>query len=168
MKRFAFLVVLLLIGLAAYAATVYDEVRMDGTNAVLGGNAFYVICDSSDTAVADTQWSDTVDVLEARYVNVVLKYTDAVLADSANDSLLVIVHTLTAAHNAPERTIYTDTFFDTNAVTTPLALKYHAFRADTMLYDKLYFRTIVKDSFILGAGVDTTTVRVKAHVIQRQ
>ena len=166
MKRLYVLIVLGLAGVAIAATTTYNVARVAGSATVSGQNA-YIVWDSTDTALIDTIYSDTIEVLESKAVNIALEYTDGVLSDSCNDSMVVIVNTYTWFPGAPKKLLYTDTFFDTNAVTTPLALKTHNFKSDTMLYQYLYFETITKDSVIMGAGIDTITLKMRYHVLQR-
>jgi len=161
-----FLGVLLCATIGFAALTDYEVARVAGSSTTASGAAL-LICDSTDTFQVDTFMSDTVSVLEDAVVNIGIESIDVTEADSANDSVVIIVQTLTAFTGASAHVIYTDTFINHNAATDDSVL-YHHFKSDTLLWNDLYFRTIVKDSFILGEGIDTTQVRVRMHVVQRQ
>jgi hypothetical protein len=164
----------LLICAIAYATVTNTVVRVAGTSTVAGNNC-YIVHDSTTKAEVDTFSSDTVDVLEASKVILGYYYGDYTFADSANDSTVIIVLAYTAwpySGRTGERLIFTDTIFDTNAIATIAGTltDFHYFDADTVLGTKLYFKTIVQDSFTgtwTGLGTDTSTLNMNFHVTQR-
>lgn len=166
---------LIILGILAFAAVVigataeYQTLRVAGTSTITG-DIYYMVVESKDSNAIDTVMSDTIDILQDKYLNVGIEYVDATLADSANDSLIVIVHTMTNFDGADGHVLYTDTFHDTNGITTLAGtVTRHNLRTDTLGYNNLYFRAIFKDSVVLGAGEDdqTTSVAMRYHVVQR-
>ena len=173
MKKGLILFAVLLLVAVAYAAVTHNVVRVAGS-ATLSGDQALMIHDSTDTFLVDTFYSDTIDVLEAGKANIGIYYIDYTEADSANDSIVIIVRAFTAYGTGGEyqaqRVIYTDTIHDTNA-TTALAgtiTDFHHFDSDTLLGTSLWFQTIVEDSFIMGDGIDTSILQMRFHVAQRK
>jgi len=167
-RRFLALAVALglIYAVALAVPSTYTWVSIAGT-ATVGGN-YNMVMDSTDTAYVDTFNSDTVDVTEGMHMNIGLWYTDATLSDSCNDSLVVIVQTWTSFNDLAKKLIFTDTFFDSNAIATPLPLVTYNFKTDTMVYNKLWFTTIAKDSCITTRTTpDTNVIKMKYQVLQR-
>ena len=176
-KKGLILFVGLLLIATVYAATTHTPVRMAGTN-VDNPNGFYVVMDSTDSLHEETIWSDTVSVTEGSDVNLSYYYIDYTENDSANDSIVIIVHafgtySVGGGITAGERLLFTDTIHDTNAITTlaGTVTDYHYFDLDTLLLENIYFRTIVKDSVILDAdgtqGKDSCFLQLRFDVAQR-
>ena len=168
--------VLLLVAVA-YAAISHQIVRPSGT-ANQSGNEYHLVCSIDDTAIADTIYSDTVEVLDASRVNIHLEigswtWPDSMIGNTNNESLMVVIHTITSFGGSFEKIIYWDTINDTiplaEATLDGTVTDFHHFDADTLLGSKLWFRTIIVDSFIDSNTVATDTLvwRAKYHVTQR-
>jgi len=150
----------------------YAAVRPAGTS-TLAGTQFYLICDSSDTFQVDTFYSDTVTIDSlTKWINYGFGAAAApIRADSANDSIVVIVQTYTSyLSGVAKRLIDADTFPLAPGTVDTIALGdsiWSNLNSDTMILYSLWFETIVKDSFIMGAGIDTTTLSFYFEVLQR-
>ena len=171
MKRLIFTLFVGLAVTAAAAVVSYSPLRVNGASTYAGGE-FYLVCDSSDTFQVDTFVSDTFfvfagsqDLSVANFLNLSAEITGFALADSANDSVVIISTAYTFAGAAPARAIAVDTFTTTLDSTEVLR---NDIRIDSLVLQGLYFQTIVKDSFILGEGIDSTRLAITYHVLEKR
>lgn len=137
----------------------YDRVRIAGESTVDASGTYYFVCDSSDTFQIDTIFSDTMTIGEFKYIDYSLGITGYNMADSANDSLLMIVEGVGSYNGNIPVVIFRDTLPNTLGTLDSTSVATGTVKIDTLPINQMYFRTIVKDSFIMGAGVDTTTLR---------
>jgi len=132
----------------------YQYPRFRGT-ATPATHDIWVVMDSTDTFQVDTFNSDIVS-LDAcdDFLTYVLWLAGHTAADSANDSVIIKVNVRTRYSSEPWRTIITESFtttLDTTEVETEII------QIDTTTIGSfVQFQTIVSDSFILGAGVDSS------------
>lgn len=164
MKRLVFLVLLL-----AFAATValvasegYQYPRFNGTSTPATDD-IWVVMDSTDTFQVDTFLSDVV-VLDAcdDYLAYILWLAGHTSADSANDSVVIVVNVKSRYANEPYRTFITESFtttLDTTEVETEII------QIDTTtIGSELIFETIVSDSFISTAPKDSSRYEFRYYV----
>ena len=174
MKRFiGVLFVLAVVGAFTLAATHsndYARVRPAGIYTHTGAG-IYLVCDSSDTFQVDTFYSDTV-LLDAstHWVNYVLTGHTHSLADSANDSVTVDVLIYTSYERSAKRLVVTDTFPTTLALGDTV---WGFLNVDTLIFTRLWFETIISDSFISHYNVgafsdkDSSEFRFTYEVLQK-
>lgn len=168
MKRLVFLTVL---GLAVVAFVVgvsglsYQNVRPRGVNTPSDGS-FYLVCDSTDTLQIDTFYSDTVSIGGYKYINYKLDLMGFNLADSANDSVVIVVKGIGSIDGQYPITVITDTIPTTLGTLDSTTVITGIVKIDTLPLNRLYFETVVKDSFIMGAGIDSSLLQLRYGVIQ--
>lgn len=165
MKRIIALIVLGLMVASAYALT-YTNVRPRGANTPSNG-AYYLVCDSTDTLQVDTFYSDTVSIADYKYLHYKLQLTGYTLADSANDSVVIVVKGFGTIDGQYPITVLTDTIPTTLGSLDSTATIAGVVKIDSLPFNKLYFETVVKDSFILGAGIDTTVLKLRYGIIEQ-
>ncbi len=174
MKRFLGVTILMAaIAVFCLAATHSDDyalVRPGGIYTHTGAG-LYLVCDSSDTFQVDTFYSDTV-LLDAgtHWVNYVFTGHTHTLADSANDSITVSILTYTSYEQSAKRLVATDTFPTTLAVGDSV---WGFLNVDTLIFTRLWFETIISDSFISHYNVgafsdkDSSEFRFTLEVLQK-
>lgn len=160
------LVAVAVLGMTALSAS-FQKLRVSGASTPNTG-AFYFVCDSSDTFQVDTAYSDTVAIGDYKWLYYNLHMTGYTLADSANDSVLVIIKGYGTYDGSMSTVILTDTIPTTLGTLDSTAVISGTIKIDSLGFNKLYFETVFKDSFIMGAGVDTTTIRLKYNVLQSE
>jgi len=166
-KRFGLLLFALFIGsMVAYGLS-YKKVRPEGT-ATPSSGTYYLVCDSTDTFQVDTIYSDTVDLENYGYLNYYLEMTGFAMADSANDSAVVIVQGHASYEGKMDTVLTFDTFPQTLGTLDSTDYAMGVLKIDTLPYDRFYFATIVKDSFVLGAGRDSSEFRMHYQTIQTE
>ncbi len=146
----------------------YAEVRPAGT-ATHAGNYIYQVHDSTDTFYVDTFYSDTVVIdTSTSWLNYGYYFASESQADSANDSVVIIINAYTGYDiTTAKRLIDADTFgLDANGPDAGDTI-WNNIYLDTLILTRLWFETIVKDSFIMGAGVDTSKYAIYYQVLQR-
>lgn len=163
MKRFFLLAMILVVGAIGVKSIELVRVRPQGTSQP-SNDAYYLVCDSSDTFEVDTFYSDTVTIGDMKFLNWKFSCYGFTMADSANDSVLMIVQGIGTIDGRYPITVFTDTIgaagtIDSAAIYSGIA------KIDSLPVNQLYFRTVVSDSFILGAGVDSSLFRLKYHVV---
>ena len=168
----AVLSAILLVGLSVTGIT-HTKMRPQGS-ATVASHTWYHVCDSSDTFQVDTFYSDTVDL--GSYENLVyrLRLTGYALADSANDSVLILVHGVgrNEASALFDSAIIIDTIPTTLGTLDSTEYIQGVLRLDSLPYTQLFFRTIVMDSFISGYDVgafsdkDSSEFRLYYDVVQ--
>ena len=168
MKRFVGVTILMaaiaVFCLAATHSNDYALVRPAGIYTVTGAG-LNLVCDSSDTFQVDTFYSDTVQVdTNTHWVNYVLTGHTHSRADSANDSVTVDVLIYTSYEKSAKRLVATDTFPTTLALGDTV---WGFLNVDTLVFTRLWFETILSDSFIMGEGVDTSEFRFTYEVLQK-
>lgn len=163
--------VLVLAAVAMAAVVDNTHLRPNGSSTYPGDN-FYLVCDSSDTFQVDTFTSDTFSVYSGvqdlavpNWLNMQAWMNGFELADSANDSVAVIVTAYGYMANAPARAIWVDTFATTLDSTEVLRKE---LRVDSLCMQGIYFKTIVKDSFIMGAGKDSSRLGISFHIAEKR
>ena len=166
MKKGLLLVVLL--GLML----ILSNIGMTVTNTLLrsagtAGSGIVLTIDTSDTnasgymAIADTTYSDTVDLESYKYANILIHLYDfdtgnVLDNDSVNDT--IIVRTVTCAgRGEPKYVIFTDTFLN-----VPDSA-WHKFFLDTTALTNIYFETIITDS--IGLDLDTNTYSMNMRAL---
>lgn len=163
MKRFLALLALgAVFALSVYAAESYNRLRANGASTTSANN-FYLVGDSADTFLVDTFYSDTLTLdPDDDYLNLAIQLAGFTSADSMNDSVVIICLTKTAYAPSPALTVYTDTF--TTTLDSTEVQRHHLYR-DTLIENLLWIETIVKDSFILGAGIDSSRFSINIHAL---
>lgn len=143
-------------------------------NASVGGSAFVMCLDSTDTFHVDTIYSDTLKLCslteEYNYAIVTLVRDTVILATGANDSVIV-AQTIWTKNNAgvavqlvtdaPDKDLTNDT------VNYRFYLNGRAgvINKDSTLFDEMWVRTIISDSFIIaGLGKDTTLYKARYFI----
>ena len=166
MKRFG---LLLFVGLIVSAMMVhsvsYKKVKTQGAGTPNTGT-YYLACDSSDTFQVDTFYSDTFDLLDYKYLDYFLAMTGFAMADSANDSAVIIVQGHGIFSGRLDSAVTFDTLPHTLGTLDSTEYAHGTLKFDTLPYNQFYFTTIVKDSFILGAGLDSSEFRFNYEVVQ--
>ena len=178
MKKTTYFVVVAVVLLTAFlfaANQSYDQVRIAGSNTVAGGK-FYLVCDSTDSFKVDTMWSDTiwVDSL-ASFMHIAICRDTVIIGDSANDSPIVKINVWTGytggtnARIIATKTLDADPLPDTAFIGLYINPLTSTFYPDSMVMRRIWFQTIVSDSFIIGTGEadDTSTFQGLYHVLQR-
>lgn len=162
-----FLVVIALAAVGYAAVATYHQLRLEGASTPSGGTYIWQ-SDHTDSFYVDTFVSDTLDVSQAAQVATLAELTTFTECDSCNDSIILIVQTLTAFNGSAAHIIHTDTFGTDGTLTDGEELQWH-FASDTLLYNKLWFRTIMSDSVVTDADstCDSTFIDLKYHVVQR-
>jgi len=175
LKRLIGVIVMLVIvgvlGLASTHTGDYALVRPAGT-ATHTGSGIYLVCDSTDTFQVDTFYSDTVAIdTGTHWVNYVLTGHTHTIADSANDSITVDILVYTSyAYGMAKRLVATDTFPTTLALGDTV---WGTFNVDTLIFTRLWFETIISDSFISHYNVgdfsdkDSSEFRFTYEVLQK-
>lgn len=174
MKRFIGVTILLaaiaIFSIAATHSDDYARVRPAGIYTHTGA-CLYLVCDSSDTFQVDTFYSDTVLIdTGTHWVNYVFTGHTHTLADSANDSVSVSVFTYTSYEKSAKRLVATDTFPTTLAVGDTV---WGFLNVDTLVFTRLWFETIIGDSFISHYNVgafsdkDSSEFRFTYEVLQK-
>lgn len=175
MKRYLAPLVILIIGLFAYVyGGVATYVRHEGVSTANNG-MFVLAQDSADTFAVDTTWSDTVTIDQTKdWLGYILIRDTIVLADSANDSVIITVNVWTSADAGFARILQSQTFtadLTRDTLTGQAYIGTATITTDSLTLDKLWFETIVSDSFIAGAGQsdndDSTLPRLRYFVIQK-
>lgn len=154
--KFVGMVFLVLFAAVAMAMTVsYTSLRPAGSD-TYPGNLFYMAVDSADSHKVDTFYSDTFDVWDgefditvADFLNMGAELTGFTVCDSCNDSVVIVVTAKTQFDNEPARSLWVDTFTTTLDSTEVLRKD---LRTDSLVLAKIFFETIVKDSFVAGAA----------------
>lgn len=164
----AVLLVLITIPIAAFIGD-YGQMRWAGTNTLPSGT-YYFIMDSTDTFPVDTFFSDTIVIGDFKWLNIGAKFDGFVLADSANDSMVIILNGIASFNGQFERIIWTDTI-PTTLGTLDSTLEILAFvRVDTLAANRFFIRAIVKDSFISDfdsySDKDSNEIRLRYEVGQ--
>jgi hypothetical protein len=150
------------------------SLRCAGVNTT-SGQAYQLVCDSTDTFQVDTFYSDTFKFenypgyWDYNYAIITLIRDTVVLADSGNDSVVVAQtvwtrddagYAIQLATDAPAKDLTNDTvqlrFYINSSGTVP--------NADSTVRDWIWVRTIVSDSFIQGAGYDTTLYKARYYL----
>lgn len=154
------LILIGLLGLAtlAYSFTgSYDRVRVAGTDNVVG-NKFYQLVDSSDTFKVDTFYSDTIDIGDHKWINFAATVVSVTEADSCNDSIPIMIKAYGVYDvDGIKQTLLTDSLNATAGSQSTGTQFLWIFRVDTVGCNKMYFETVISDSFIAGAGEDDNT-----------
>jgi len=143
----------------------YHKIRPEGTSTPSSGT-YYLVCDSSDTFQVDTIYSDTVPLGDYGYIDYRVAMTGFSVADSANDSIIVIVRGHASYEGKMDTVLTFDTFPQTLGTLDSTDYAVGVLKIDTLPYDRFYFETIVKDSFILGAGKDSSEIRMFYQAVQ--
>lgn len=144
----------------------YLNVRPQGVNNPADGH-YYLVCDSSDTFQIDTFYSDTIEFDEYKYLHYKLQLTGYSLSDSANDSVVIVVKGIGTIGGQYPITVITDTIPTTLGTLDSTATISGIVKCDTLAFNRLHFETVVKDSFIMGAGVDTSTLKLRYGIIKQ-
>lgn len=172
MKR---LVTLLVLGLAITGYSVIgvkqQTARPAGTS-TLAGNYVNIVHDSGDGAVlgVDTFFSDTILIPDtSTYLKIIYAHGGVVLADSANDSVLIRVQTLMTNGALPAVVLFNDSF-NLDGITTDAEAIRRIIKFDTLLENKIYFRTIIVDSFVCKSGgcVQNTKVNLTYTLLSKR
>ena len=142
----------------------YASIRPAGSE-TQAGNVIYFIMDSSDTQPVDTFYSDTVIIdTSTQWVNYGFEVIAATRADSVADTALVEIYTWTAYNLvSAKRLVSLDSFWSPTAADTI----WKNFYVDTLILTRLWFETVITDSFILGEGVDTSKYTLRYQVLQK-
>ena len=174
MKRFIGVIVLMAaiaaFSLAATHSNDYALVRPAGIYTHTGAGIF-LVCDSSDTFQVDTFYSDTVLIdTSTHWLNYVLTGHTHTMADSSNDSVTVDVLIYTSYEKSAKRLVAADTFPTTLAVGDTV---WGFLNVDTLIFTRLWFETIISDSFISHYDVgafsdkDSSEFRFTYEVLQK-
>jgi hypothetical protein len=174
MKTFVALIVSIGLFALAFAAlpVKVNVCRLAGSSTPSGGFAYFNKVDSTDSFEVDTLFSDTVNV-DTTVRAVIQYYLDTIIRGTGcNDSLLLIINTFTKTNSGSlSRLLFSDTLGGNTIVKDT---NFRHFASDTLLYDKVYFRIILKDSAIVttnsaagGKKLDTNYLRGNIEVIQR-
>lgn len=170
MKR---LVTLFVLGLAITAYSVIGVkqqiARPAGVNTAVG-NYMQIVHDSSDTHNVDTFWSDTITIPDtSTYVKIIYSFGGVQMADSANDSVTIEIQTLMTTGSLPSVVIFNDSFNLVSGSTTNAEAIRRVIKFDTLLENKIYFRTITTDSFITDVdGFDTSLVNLAFYLLSKR
>ena len=169
MKRLFFLISLLLFGVVwgtMYTGD-YANVRPGGT-ATISYTDLYQTCDSTDTFQVDTFKSDTVIIdTSTTWVNYGFEYLSEAQADSANDSIELIVLTYTSYDLGTKRLVDTDTFGLKAAGPAVGDTIWSHIHVDTLVLTRIWFETIMSDSFISTGANDTNIIGLRYQVLQK-
>lgn len=171
MKRLLALTVVLLLAASLLATITVHKVRVNGSSTI-GGGLYYLVCDSTDTFQVDTLTSDVVDISNANDFVVQITVPSWSFADSANDSLEAIIHTILGFEDPKNYSSATrdKRHSDTLSVDTVVADSTSAILArynnDSLFGTGVYFITILSDSFIQGEGYGTSSVTFDMAVIK--
>lgn len=173
MKRyFLTAMVGLAVGVMAWAMPIKTKTCRLAGSSTPTGYMYYNVVDSTDTFEVDTMFSDSVSVDSAQRV-VIQYYLDTIIRGTGcNDSALLIFSTYTKTRDGNlSRLLFSDTLGGNTVVKDT---NFRHFASDTLLYDLLYFRAILKDSAIVttnsaasGKKLDTNYVKGFIEVIQR-
>lgn len=165
--RIVFLVVVCAAVAAFGAVATYNTLRLEGTSTPSSGSYLW-ISDHTDSFHTDTFTSDTLDVLQDEYVNVGAQLVTYTECDSCNDSIILIWQLLSSFNGTDPYVVHTDTFGTNGTLTDGEVLRWH-FRSDTLLYNRLWNRIIVKDSITSDADstADSTFINLIYHVVRR-
>jgi hypothetical protein len=145
----------------------YADMRPAGSVTISGTN-IYQICDSTDTFQVDTFKSDTIVIdTSTTWVNYCFEYLSEAQADSANDSINIIVLTYTSYNLGMKRLVDTDTFGLSATGPAVGDTIWSNLHVDTLVLTRLWFETIMMDSFIMGAGIDTNVIGLRYQVLQK-
>lgn len=151
MKKFLFLCLIGFIGVAYAFTGDYDEIRVAGSATNPGGKIVMYV-DSSDTHAVDTFFSDTIEVGDFKWVNIIAQLTGYTLADSSNDSVPIIYDVFGTINGTGVQTILSDSLNATAGALDSAVEYIDIKRLDSIGVNRLYIRTIISDSFIAGAG----------------
>jgi hypothetical protein len=149
MKRKGFILIVLLAACLYYGVQSATYKRMD--IAGVGGYDIPIYVDTADTEsdgalyINDTTFSDTFDVdTTYKYVNVMVYFasfdTGGVLGDDSTMDTLEVTMFTGFGRGAPFLARYCDT-----CIHIPCTIA-HNFFVDTMVYNSMYFRTIIWDT----------------------
>ena len=148
------LVVFCVVGLASlvFAFTGdYDLLQTSVTESE-AGNVWYQAQDSSDTFRVDTLLSTVIDIGDYKWVNINAQIIGFTLADSCNDSVPVMVKAYGTYDNMnhTKRTLLSDSLNATPGALDSAVAYNWIIRVDSVGLNKLYFETVISDSFIAG------------------
>jgi len=165
LRKILIIAVVVLAAIASsFAVTLFTDGRIAGTAAATR-TSFTVTADSTDTFYVDTFHSDTFDIADAFDAVLCIHYDGHTLADSANDSTVLIFETLLSFDGTAAHVAFTDTIEDTNAIALSDSMICHNI-PDSMMWNKVWVRTIVKDS-VITTTAQTNTYSGLIHVKQR-
>lgn len=168
MKRLV-LLALLCGGIAAAFSGDYDDVRVKGVNTIAGGT-YYVGVDSSDTFKVDTVFSDTIEIGDYKWINIAAQVLGYGLADSANDSVEIIVKAFVTQNGSMKLTVLDDSLNATAGALDSTVEYIWVIRVDTLGANQLYFQTVISDSFIAGIAQtgndDSNRFKIRYQVTQ--
>lgn len=167
---------LLLMAASAYAVLKSGEtiyVRPAGSDQVALGHS--ISLDSSDSFVIDTIWSDSVLVDPTKeYFLVGLIRGHVTLCDSCNDSMIVKVVTYSGMVDAGYSKVIDsfsfarDTTRDTaNRVFYISPATAAARVADSTVWQKVWWATVISDSVKTNKGAKTNIIPLEYYVLQR-
>ena len=166
MKKTTYFVVMAVVLLAAYlfaANQSYDIVRIAGSNTVAGGKFLQTLCDSTDSFMVDTMWSDTVWVdSNASFMHIALCRDTVIIGDSANDSPIVQINVWTGYTGGTDARIIATKTFDADPLPDTAFIGLYinpltsTFYPDSMVMRQVWFQTIVSDSYLIGTGKTIT------------
>lgn len=169
-KLFGLVAVCALFATMAFAIT-GTRVRISSSEsqAIINTGEYLLICDSSDTYQVDTIYTETLSLGDYKYAHFKIGVNGYTLADSANDSIIVIYQLFARSSVAP----WMDTLLSADTPNAGAAIDTTKYLNDSLIltytaFDELYWRIIVADSFIMGTGIDTTKIRMRQEVVQSE
>lgn len=154
-----------LLGVSVYSLN-HQLVRVDGADTPNTGQ-YNFVCDSTDTFQVDTVYSDTVNIENYTFLHYFIGLSGYALADSANDSVIVLVKGYGLSEGKFPTLMFTDTINSgsvgaLDSSTIQVGVK----RIDSTAFNSMYLMTIISDSFIQGAGCDTSEFRFLYQISQ--
>jgi hypothetical protein len=168
-KRFIllFIIALPLLAWATVYTGDYANVRPGGTATVSYTNLIQV-CTLIDTFQVDTFKSDTVVIdTSTSWVNYGFEYLSEAQADSANDSINIIILTYTSYDLGTKRLVDTDTFGLKAAGPAVGDTIWSNLHVDTLVLTRIWFETIMMDSFISTGVKDSNIIGLRYQVLQK-
>lgn len=162
MKRLIFIAAALF-AVGVYAAGINHHVARPAGTSSTASEATYTIDSSTTRQFIDTLSSDTIGLdLAAKSLQLAYELTGFTICDSCNDSVILISQAVTSMDGHAERVVFTDTF-GTNGTLDSTEIVRKNFASDvldTLFYNKLFFRTIIKDSVLEFSADEDQTFRI--------
>lgn len=170
MKKRLIFVFILSLAVTAYSVigVKQQNARPAGTNTAAGNN-MVIVHDSSDSFNVDTFFSDTTIIPDtSTYVKIIYSHGGVILADSANDSVLIRIQTSITTGGVSPVVLFNDSFNIDGTTTDAEAIR-RIIKFDTLLENKIFFRAITLDSFVTNVdGFDTSLVNLSYHILSKR
>jgi len=166
---FLFCAVLIVASGAFAEEATYEVARLNGATTTNMGVYLHNV-DHTDSLSIDTFYSDILDVAQDKWINIGAQINDWTPCDSCEDSTSIIVRAYTAWEGTTSPVLLKTDTFGTDGTITDDEILVFKFRSDSLLFNTLYFMTILTDSIRMDAdstSADSTRLDIDFHVLHR-